>query len=541
LPAARETALGDKLMYKQFVGMRTFLSLVLVAAAAGPSVAGSDGASTEVYPFVARIQERMEWVKAFSTSATARTDASSPENWQQEIDELWGPGLPTEQKLAIFDQFWTIVDRHSATFQGIEVNWRGLRDRYRPEIAAGVSRGRFAAIMNHISLALRESHTQATDSAVNLLTPPVPGVPLFAIGPWFQNSFGACATAQSDGTALIIDVVPGQPLGIERGDRVLGFDGRPWTELYPELIAAELPLFPFWWGSSPSSYDHTFVASAPLNWHLFRTIDVAKFRTGKVEHLSTAPLVGGPISAFCTEQMDVAGVPKPQILNDFNDVVSWGIVPDTRVGYIYVWGWYGNAETGFTQAIRELTQEQQTDGLIIDFRFNLGGDMFLSNEGLNMLFRRPTFTVWFDARARDEPHNHFAMTHTFPPPARYAIDGGPRNPHDPAYYDKPIAVLTGPGAVSSGDQVALRMTYDPHVRTFGKSTATAFNSPVFLDLDPDWYAAVAFSDAFKVSEPGNYLTHDEFVVDEPVWLTPSDVAEGRDTVVEAALQWISSQ
>ena len=41
-----------------------------------------------------------------------------------------------------------------------------------------------------------------------------------------------------------------------------------------------------------------------------------------------------------------------------------------------------------------------------------------------------------------------------------------------------------------------------------------------------------------MSDPTNYLTHDEFVVDEPVWLEPDDVARGLDTVVEAAKAWI---
>jgi C-terminal processing protease CtpA/Prc len=281
------------------------------------------------------------------------------------------------------------------------------------------------------------------------------------------------------------------------------------------------------------------VASAPLNWHLFNTVDVAKFRTGTIEHLSTAPLVGGPVSSMCTEQVDVPGIPKPPMDIDPNDVVSWGVVSGTRVGYIYVWAWYGNAEPAFAQAIRELTQDQQTDGLIIDFRFNLGGNMFLSNEGLNMLFKRPTATVNFDMRA--DPADHFAMEHNPAPPIFYAIDGGPISGRDPAYYERPIAVLTGPGAVSSGDQVALRMTFHPNVRTFGKSTATAFNSPIYLDVHPDWSMAVAAADAYRLDEPGNYLTHDQFVVDEPVWLTPSDVAEGRDTVVEAALRWIAEQ
>jgi hypothetical protein len=84
------------------------------------------------------------------------------------------------------------------------------------------------------------------------------------------------------------------------------------------------------------------------------------------------------------------------------------------------------------------------------------------------------------------------------------------------------------------------MKFHPRARIFGKSTAAAFNGPTSLDLgNPDWHSRYAVADASLLSAPYNYLTHDEFVVDEEVWLTRDDVAQGIDTVVEAAIDWIS--
>jgi len=207
----------------------------------------------------------------------------------------------------------------------------------------------------------------------------------------------------------------------------------------------------------------------------------------------------------------VLGVPQPTQLAD---VVTWGVASGTRIGYVYVTAWRGEAGDRFEHAIRELTQELQTDGLIIDFRFNRGGDMFLSDAALGMLFDRPVPTIGFAERA--DPDDH------------------------------PIAVLTGPGAVSSGDQVALRMTYHPRARIFDKSTSTAFNSPCppgRLDHFDDTTIGFAYAcaDGYHIDSPHDYLTHDEFPVDEPVWLMPDDVAQGRDSVVGAALRWIVSQ
>jgi Peptidase family S41/Tricorn protease C1 domain len=483
-------------------------------------------------------------------SLPSHTRAQAPvSKWQQAIDATWGPGLPTERKLEIFDTFWKTIDERFASFQGLDVDWAALRDQYRPEIAAGVSRGRFAAIMSHLALALRDGHTFAFDLPV-LQKPRTPGVPIVVLRGAFFNTFGACATAQDDGSALIYDVAPGHPLGLERGDRLLGYDGRPWRELVNELLAAELPTAGTAWGSSPNAFEHTLVQSANVNWHLFDTIDILKHATGTVEHHPTALLNTTPPlrSPFCSEQLPVPGVPKPAALSD---LVSSGIVEGTRIGYVYVTAWEGDAGDDFAKAIEQLTQAQQTDGLIIDFRLNRGGNMFLSDAALGTLFDRPVPTIGVAERA--DPDDHFKMrpivgetSNACPalpgfPPIHYVIDMCD-GIYDPRSYNRPIAVLTGPGAVSSGDQVALRMTYHPRARVFGKTTNTAFNSPCPLNLsEPGWHIEYGCADTYRISAPHDYLTHDDLPVDQPVWLRPDDVANGKDTVVEAAIDWINDQ
>src|SRR5215210_3609401 len=79
--------------------------------------------------------------------AVPQVAAAGSDRWREAVDTTWGQGLPTEQKLAIFDKFWTTIDQRFAAFQDLDVDWNALRARYRPEVAAGVSRGRFAGIM----------------------------------------------------------------------------------------------------------------------------------------------------------------------------------------------------------------------------------------------------------------------------------------------------------------------------------------------------------------------------------------------------------
>jgi hypothetical protein len=433
--------------------------------------------------------------------------------------------------LNLFNTFWSKIDQRFACFQGIDVDWAALRASGVAEISAGVSRGRFAAIMNHLALALRESHTSIVDPGVNY-SYLGPGVPLFVVGGWGNNQyFGAGLTPLPDGSLLVYQAMPNHPLGLVPGDIVLGYGGVPWKQLYPELLAAQLPLAGWWWGSSESSWTHSMLMSAGLNWHLFDTIDVVKHATGETVHLSVAPLATtyrGPLD--CTEQLPVPGVPMPDYQGS-NDTVSWGIVEGTQVGYVYVRAWVGDAGNQFYEAVQTLLTQHQTTGLIFDFRTNYGGNMFLAYPALSLLFSQQTFTINFAQRCSQT--DHLAMC-SFSNPFGYAINGTA-----PADYDRPIAVLVGPGALSAGDQVANLFSFHPQARFFGESTSTAFNGPVGIQLPiAGWSSRFAQSDAYRLTDPTDLLTHDELHVDEPVWLTPDDVARGKDTVVAAALHWI---
>lgn len=126
-------------------------------------------------------------------------NAQAPDSkWQPAINARWGPGLPTQRKLEIFDEFWTTIDERFAAFHGLDVDWAALRERYRPEIAAGVSRGRFAAIMSQLALALRDSHTFANDQGV-FNTARGPEAPTLLLGGAIFSRLGACATVHDDG------------------------------------------------------------------------------------------------------------------------------------------------------------------------------------------------------------------------------------------------------------------------------------------------------------------------------------------------------
>jgi hypothetical protein len=477
------------------------------------------------------------------------------EDWAIVIDSTWGEGLPTESKLALFNAAWNMLDDDYAAFQNLDIDWQAIYDLYRPEIEAGVSRGRFAAIMNYMVLALQENHSWVwNDPLTN--TPLEPGVPLFCVSSNSDNTshFGASLTPLPDSSLFVIKALPDHPIGLVPGDQVLGYDGIPWKILYKELLAAQLPFYRDWYkGYSfpPSDNEnsaHLYLVSAGMNWHLFDTLDVVKYGSTDTLHYPTSSLAGQTDFIWGNEQLPIPGVPWPyegteNIMDplQFGDFISWGIVEGTNIGYIYALAWPDNQQIPgsniaieFFNALDSLMNHYNTEGLIIDQRLNFGG-RYEFQQGFSVLFNNIFQPLGFDKRC--DPDNHFEMCPRTPTNYDLITRGDPET-----FHDRPIAVLTGPASVSAGDFSALILKMHPMARLFGKPTNGAFSTygSRYLTGNNDWIIWRTLTNAYRFDDLGNYLAHKALAVDEEVWLTQVDVAKGEDTVVKRAVEWIQN-
>jgi hypothetical protein len=475
----------------------------------------------------------------------------SAKDWRALVDSLWGPGLPTSKKLEIFDTFWGLIDREYCGFPNLDVNWDSIRARYRPEVEAGVSRGRFSGIMSQLSVALQEAHTGIEEEGIDSVNgisvhdTYLPGVPLFWPTGWHAaGNFGAALTPLPDSSLLVYRAVASHPLGLVPGDIVLGYDRIPWKRLYKEILAAELPMQCLVSdirskGSTPRSWTHGLLNSAGTNWGLFDTIDVVKYATGDTLHFSTALLAGQDWkSLYATDQIPVPGVQLPDMKN--NGVLSYGVVQNTSVGYIYVYNWQDYIGPFWALALKELLTVKKVTGLIIDSRFNYGGFLVFSSSYLDPLFNfNPVGSLrWREAR-RHDPADHLSFSYHSPWDSAQTVQ--------PDYYDMPIAFLTGPYAWSAGDLTAFKMRFHPMSRLFGLPTSGTFPSDQTPTWEPDeWHQwgtwAYLFETAQMQSLVNNegFLIHKGFPLDEEVWLTREGAAKGEDDVVKSALAWIAS-
>ena len=451
----------------------------------------------------------------------------SKSRWQNIIDSVWGPGAALSEKQKIFNSYCNNIRNQFDGFESLKINWDSLRTFWYSRINDSTSRGGFDAIMNRLYLSLRDFHTRAYDSIVNN-TALNPGVPLLVISGFVSvEHFGAVLTVLEDSTLLVLRAVKNHPLGLEAGDIILGYDGIPWKILVNQLIDAGLPILGYGIGAG-SAYKDALLIGAGMNWHLFDTIDIVKHSSGDTLHLSVSPMINfnSPIM-LNNEQVAIPGVPFPDYLH--NQFISYGIIDNTNIGYIYLYKEdpEGVANQQFTKALNAL---QNTNGLIIDMRFNMGGSDFL-NGAFSSLFNESILTLEDGVRCN-------SLTYDLCPSGNensFSTNGLP-----PKMYDRPIAVLLGPTCVSMGDITAQRLRYHPMVKFFGKSSAGSLGDSHSISSFPGWTLLYSAWDMFRVNQPGEYLNRKEFPVDFPVWHTQSAVVQGKDAVVEAALKWMNN-
>jgi hypothetical protein len=459
--------------------------------------------------------------------------------WRHLIDSTWGKGDATENKLKIFDAFWNTIDQKYAGFQNIEDNWQQLKS-YRDTVALGVSKGRFAAIMDDLVLTLHDGHVYMSDNEI-ASTPPKPGVPLFYSAAvsypsynWdLVNHFGAALTPLPDSTLLVYSAIKNHPLGLVPGDIILGYDGQPWKDLYKKLMEVQFPI-PFWFVMSGSERAGTYqlLQSAGMNWHLFDTIDIVKYESGDTLHLSTDLLLDPMPGIHVIEQLPVEGVPFPA---GGSDLVSWGYINGTKIGYIYIWGWtYPSTTQDFLNVVNQLMPDSSSDALIIDIRLNEGSNGGSSDPGFMRLFNQDIEPMRWLTRASTS--DHLAMVDANQ--TWFKLTGA-----DKQLYDRPIAVLCGPWAISGGDMTVQSLRFHPMVRTFGLPTNGSFGNVLLNSISgipSEWTTGYAPMVCYKPPDKNDILNHKSIPVNEEVWLTKDGVAKGEDDVVERAVEWINN-
>lgn len=464
------------------------------------------------------------------------------------VVERWGTAPNIETRLRHFDKLWAHIGSTYAGFETLpSLDWDKVRDEYRPRFEASKSYGHLFALTSELMRLLRDVHTVIWSKQV-CDAPRAERPPLFARYdyPWVaavSGSFGVCGTPLEDGSLLVYQVTPDNPAELAPGDLILGYDGVPWRELAMQLEACDIPICGYHRAANAAD-DWLLMSAVMYNAHLFNNLDVQHYGSAETRAIPTDALLTYDSPLECGEQIAPQGVAPPWTEappTKDADIVSWGRLAGD-VGYIYVFGWSAAGAKLFDSAVAELMDD--TEGLIIDVRNHSGGGPAVG-DGTARLFGADMPDLLRPQSRPDDSDYQLLEPDPLGLPVSVVADST-------TFYDRPIAVLTGPKTQSGGDVSSYVYGKHPRARRFGRATSGDFGAPgtagrftpeaeVAKDFVGIWYTQPSVMAQVYIDSEGQLMLRSEQVPETEVWLTQDDVASGRDTVVEAALAWITAE
>lgn len=406
---------------------------------------------------------------------------------------------PEDVQLASFDEAWRIVwETHfDTTFNGVD--WKALRDEFRPR-AVGAPRDTIRALLQNMLNRLGQSH--------------------FALLPADAIDDDPAERARGNGTTgldlrliegriMVTRVEPGsaaEAAGIKTGWIVTGVDRRRVDSLLTRLE------------SRTSRTPVGLRAVSALN----------------------AWLGGTPGSEVTLSLLDGNDRPVEQRLvrqADGSMPVKWGHFPtffarfssreirrnDTRVGLI----WFNNWLVQLMRQVDSAVDHYRGyDGIILDLRGNTGGiAAMVSGLAGHFTPRRDTLGI---NRTRTTTLYFVAN------PRRSTADGRQVTP-----FTGPVAILTDEMSASASEVFAGGMRAINRVQIFGDTTIGAV-LPAIWDRLPNGDVLYHALGEF-ITSTGERLEGRGVLPDETIAVTRADLLAGRDPVLEAAVRWIGSQ
>ncbi|MBR5476573.1 MAG: S41 family peptidase [Bacteroidaceae bacterium] len=205
-----------------------------------------------------------------------------------------------------------------------------------------------------------------------------------------------------------------------------------------------------------------------------------------------------------------------------NGIKFQTLLPDS-IGYMYVSSFSNSLGSGNISHI--LAKMGRCPGLIIDIRGN-GGGMITSAETLASHFTDREASVGYMLHKTGIGHNDFSQPEEMKlKPAKGAI------------WLRPTVVLTNGGVYSAANNFVMMMQAlpNPYIAILGDKTGGGSGMPLNSTLPNGW--RLRYSACPMLDVNGN---HTEFGIepDIRVDLTSEDWDKGRDTMIEAARQYI---
>lgn len=209
--------------------------------------------------------------------------------------------------------------------------------------------------------------------------------------------------------------------------------------------------------------------------------------------------------------------------NDFRltNGIKYTTLP-SNIGYMYVGSFEGSISSDNVSLM--LLRLAESKGIIIDIRNN-GGGMLTSAEELAAHFVSGKTHCGYIQHKTGKGHNDFSS-----PEKLYIEPNG-------VIWKKPVVVLTNRAVYSSANHFVMLVKPLPQVVVIGDKTGGGSGLPLNSTLPNGW--TVRFSACPILDIEGK---HTEFGIapHEEVHITSADWNNGRDTIIERAIELINS-
>lgn len=514
------------------------------------------------------------------TAKQAMIDAKI-EHLKQMNKLYWGSIPDNSNELEfVFEDVWYFISSEFPGFKGLDLDWEKFRDDYMEKIGKSANYGEYAHIMTLMAYSLKEGHSQVVPGRLvskvedGVIIPGPMSNAYLNKAPIFIPSntcfIAACYTVSYDEELIISKIWDDSPnpYNFKLGDEILGFNGVKWIDWIPALEKSGLPFL----GSpaaSESSIRYNLLRAAMANVGLFEKMNIRRYETGEIETVDVIYIenptgdAGYTARAItCTELTETDGLVDP---DDPEKTLSWkddpvlvsGIIKDKNIGYIYLKscpsgfndgaGEWNPYETDFSKKFDDAVLKlMDTEGIIIDLRYNTGGRPEPLYKGLSHLIKEEEDQSIFKTAIIDKRNdpvdrvNLVDIEDITGDPLDYPLKVDEPN----QCYENPIIVMTGPDCISACDMLIAVLSRFPEFTIIGRDTngssAGVHAEERWLDNEQDYVSQYIPSQTFYFTDdPHNYLVRRTGFIQEEVWFQKDDIVNGVDSIRKRAIEMIS--
>ncbi|MDO3624694.1 S41 family peptidase [Mucilaginibacter sp. BT774] len=393
------------------------------------------------------------------------------------------PNLSDAEKVAGLSLLWSQAKFNFANFALLDIDWNQTYLDYIPKVQATKSTAEYYKVLINFYAQLKDGHTNVY-------------VPDSLAGEFYSRP--PFRTELIEGRVFVVKVFSDSLLksGIVPGLEVTKIDGQPVIDY------AEKNVKPYASSSTPQDMEIREFSYQLLGGSKNKPIEF-KDKKGKLTNRTISR----------TGYHDVKGLKSI----DYQSIGG--------VGYLTINNFEDNKITKQFDSLYN-AEISKTKGLIIDIRYNGGGDDGIAFHIIKYLTDKPFFT----AQAR-------ILEHRSTPDAEPSWDYrgiGRQSPNGKEFYSKPVVVLVGPRTFSAAEDFTVAFDYMKRGKLIGMATGGSTGQPVPFSLPGGGSARVCGKhDAYP---DGKEFVGVGIMPDIAVKPTIKDIQNGRDAAKEKALE-----